>query len=247
MKYILLFSGLLFLKESKSQSIRNAEMNTDIQSFAYSMFNDTRQIKDPRALVLFYKAYIINGRNVVGSPFLYEDWLQGKIETTDGRIFEGYKLKYNAFHQTLFFKTPTDSLEVNESVKSFNLLSTYNNEVKNLYFDYFDKVPKLNTPVYLEVLYDGDKGKLYKLNTKTVTPTSSNLPNNSENLVFDLKYHIFYFTKKGNKLLLIKYDFSNLEDVLKPSPAALAILKTMKKDFKEEASLINYVKVGEQE
>jgi len=247
MKYILLFSCLLFLKESKSQPIRNAEMNTDIKSFSYSMFNDTRQINDPRALVLFYKAYIINGRNVVGSPFLYEDWLQGKIETTDGRIFEGYKLKYNAFHQALFFKTSTDSLEVNESVKSFNLLSTYNNEVKNLAFDYFDKVPKLNTPVYLEILYDGDKGKLYKLNTKIVSATSSNLPNNSENLVFDLKHYIFYLKKKENKLLLIKYDFSNLEDVLKPSPAAFAILKAMNKDFKDEASLINYVKVAEQE
>ncbi len=246
MKYILLFSGLLFLKEIKSQTNRNAEMNTDIQSFAYSMFNDTRQIKDPRALVLFYKAYIINGRNVVGSPFLYEDWLQGKIETTDGRTFEGYKLKYNAFHQTLFFKTSTDSLEVNESVKSFNLLSTYNNEVKNLYFDYFEKVPKLNTPVYLEVLYDGDKGKLYKLNTKIVSATSSNLPNNSENLVFGLKYHIFYLKKKENKLLFIKYDFSNLDDLLKPSSEALAKLKTMNKDFEDEASLIKYVKVAEQ-
>jgi len=237
---------LIFSLNSFAQTVRTNDINTEMKDFAYSMFNDTRHLKDPRGLVLFNKTYVVNGRNVVGSPFLYEDWLQGKIVTIDGRVFDGYQIKYNAYHQTLFFKSGKDSLEVNEAVKNFVLLTNYNKEVKLLSFDFFEKIPKLNNPLFLELLYDGEKGKLYKFNKKIVTSLSRDLPNSTENLVFDLKHSYFYFNKKDKKLQALKDDFSNIETLFKPSAQALLSLKTVNMDFKEEANLINYIKLAEQ-
>jgi hypothetical protein len=61
--------------------------------------------------------------DVIGTPFLDNEFLIGKVVLSDGRLYENIPLKYSTFEDELFFKNPKDNglLSFVVPVKEFEL------------------------------------------------------------------------------------------------------------------------------
>ena len=200
-------------------------------------------IYDRAKIYLDGQVYLINGLQVVGSPFLYPNWNGGSIISVQEKTFSGYKLKYNVFSQTVFFQQGKDSLEVNEAVKQFILLvPTDSNTVQTFTFVHSDQFSKEKTPHYYEVLLDNEKGLLLKANQKIVGEPDNGLPVQSGKKVFRLDVSFSYFDKKSKKLTKIKGNGANIEKVLGLNGEELKRLGTDTIDFNMEPDLVRLFK-----
>lgn len=107
---------------------------------------------------------------ILGSPFLFKDWIKGTVVTPKG-IYQNLELKYDAYENILLFKKEDKSLEFQEDVKEFILMS---NEMDSNSYQYFIKgiiADGLSAQKYIQVLSKG-KIKLYKLNARLMTEVS---------------------------------------------------------------------------
>jgi len=233
------YSGLFFLFLF-TWLCGQAQTSKIMNDLNFNMDRNIRSMKDPRNEFLYSESYLINGKNVVGSPFLYDLWLSGKIVTADGRQYENYKLKYDAYHQTLHFQEGANSLEVNEAVKNFSIRFLYEGSVSEYTFDYYPKAEKQDKPVFLEILNEGSRATLYKLNKKITINLSKAIPNTMATEQFDLKTLYYILDKQNNKLKLVKGDGSNIEEFMKLKFNAVpGVLEQMAVDI--EDGLMLYV------
>jgi hypothetical protein len=141
---------------------------------------------------------IIGGRKVMGTPFLFKDWLEGIITTPDGRVYSDYKLQYNVQNQTVSFSNGTDSLEVNEPVKEFTLKYKLADSVITSRFINSSEYHKGKT-FYYEVLVDADNGQLLKTNKKVVATQPFDMIGADTKKYLKLENDFFYYNKTTGK------------------------------------------------
>lgn len=190
-----------------------------------------------KSLSLYDFGYIINGLKVSGTPFLFQDWFNGSITTDDGRIYSAYRLRYNAYHQTVFFLNGTDSLEVNEPIKEFVLAVKYADSLVMMRFVNGAQYKKERKPVFYELLVDGDKGQLLKLNKKIVTDAANGLPIPDGRHFFGFETSYFYYNKTTKKLIPLKQDAANVATVLDITSEAEKNSIASQYDYAKEADL----------
>jgi len=175
--------------------------------------------KDRSVIYFANEFYIIDNRKVRGTPFLYRSWYSGTVTTAKGDSYSNYKLKYNAFNQTIFFSNGIDSLEANEDVKEFTLVVQENNSSPDTVFRFINgsqfKNNKDKTTNYYEVLLEAEKGKLLKLNKKDIVEESTGLPSAEGTMVFKLETSFYYYDINAAKFSRIKPNGSNIADILK--------------------------------
>src|SRR5574338_878785 len=127
----------------------------------------TEDLFKGKETILYYnEVYIIDGQKVLGTPFLYHDWADGTIIGADGQIFTGYKLKYNAYDQSVLFQQGNDSLEVTNEIKDFTLTIKIRDTSEVLHFINAKQFKKEKTKFYYEVLAEDDGGQLLRYDKK---------------------------------------------------------------------------------
>jgi len=183
--------------------------------------------KDRSKIYFYDEFYIIDGRKVVGTPFLYHNWLNGSITTADGRIFNGYKLKYNAFQQTVYFHNGIDSLEVNDPIRSFYLVVPMGDSNSIYTFINASQIKEEKKPMFYELLLENPTWQVLKYNRKFVGDASKSLPVAEGRKIFDLELSYFIFNKSTKKLTRLKASGTN-------------IASTLGLDKEQEADLVNY-------
>jgi hypothetical protein len=146
---------------------------------------------------------VIDGHKVLGIPFLFIDWLNGTLITPDGRTYPDYKLKYNAYNQTVSFLNGTDSMEVNEPVKEFTLKTVHDDSVITSRFTHSSNYKKTKS-FYYEILVDGDKGQLLKTNQKTIVSGGDGIIAPKTTQYLNLEWEYYYFEKKSKKITRIR-------------------------------------------
>ena len=161
--------------------------------------------------------------------------------TADNRKYENIELKYDAFYQTVHFLKGKDSLEVNEAIKNFILVYKNADSISYYAFHFFPKVEKQAGAVFLELLAEGSKAALYKLNKKIVVDMSKALPGTATTEYFDLKTFYYFQDKQTNKLPLLKDDNSNLETLAKVKFADTGMNK-LSINAKDESELITFLR-----
>ena len=204
------------------------------------LFGNTAQdlVYDRTKIYLDYQTYIVDGAKVTGSPFLYPVWNGGTVTTTDGKIFSNYKLKYNAFNQTVFFSDGKDSLEANEPVKEFYLMVPEEKGVVKKYtFIHSDQVKKEKQPFYYEVLIDSSRGQLLKLNRKIVREGSNSLPGFAGK-VFYLELTYFFYDKQTKKITRLKGNGTNISETLRLTKAEEEAMELNNLDFNKEEDIV---------
>ena len=183
--------------------------------------------KDRNKIYFYDEFYVIDGRKVVGTPFLYHDWLNGSITTEDGRVFNGYKIKYNAFQQTVYFHNGLDSLEVDDPIRSFFLIVPSGDT--NIVFTFINasQVKAEKKPMYYELLLENPTWQVLKFNRKFVGDAGKSLPVAEGRKIFDLELSYFIFNKSTKKLTRLKASGTN-------------IASTLGLNKEQEADVVNY-------
>lgn len=96
--------------------------------------------------------------NYEGSPYIDENWLDGRITLYNGQISDVHLLKYNLLTDELIFFHPDHQrmyLADRNSVKGFSLFSPASD---TLYFERYQGLPsgfKLTSDSYVQSLYQG--------------------------------------------------------------------------------------------
>lgn len=207
-----------------------------------SGISSQNMFQDRRNLYFFDDQYMIEGRRVFGTPFLYRDWEKGVITTADGRMFNGYKVRYDAFHQTVFFSNGTDSLEVNEEIKEFSITAIYTDTVTTSRFLNANLYGKPKKPMYYELIAEGSAGQLLKFNRKYVTELSKGLPAYEGKKVFELEQTFYYYNKSTKKLTQLKATGANVIEALGVDANSEAASTIKGTNFAVDAEVVEFFK-----
>jgi hypothetical protein len=176
---------------------------------------------------------IINGQKVMGIPFLFLEWYGGSITTADGRVYNDYKLKYNAENQTVHFLNGSDSLEVNEELREFSLRVPRTDTLITARFINSSQYHRGET-IYYEVLLETETGQLLKTNQKLVANADQTIMGTRKYLKLESNY--FYFDKKTKKLSKIKA-FGNIDSILNLTPEESKELQIQSIEVSDESQL----------
>ena len=142
------------------------------------------------------KSYV-NGSAVTGVPFLFEDWTKGFVTMQDGKTFENYDLKYNIENQTLFFLNGSETFEIDQKIKEFNLLDNFNLTRRFIYGDIFGK----NNKNFYEVAAEHENSQLLILYIKKPETTNEKFTAITSSKYYVQEIEYFVFDKAQNKLL----------------------------------------------
>ena len=185
-----------------------------IYGYSFASYKDMVRAHDTRYGIPMDKVYVIGGNDVHGSPYLYEEWNKGSLVLADGRTFDNYLFRYDAFEQTIHFRSGNDSLQVIDPVSEFTILSNQKDSLYKYRFVNSTRFWKKDPNTFYEVLYEDEQGMLLKKNKKIVTRNTGNLPGMGDKKFFDLELTHYYFNKSAKKLDKLKLDGSNLLTLL---------------------------------
>lgn len=211
---------------------------TSMYGTRMSTVTNQQLFQDYRTIYWLEDSYVIDGKQVFGNPFLYHEWHNGIITTTDGRVFTGYKLKYDAFHQTVYFSNGVDSLEVNEEIRDFTINAVYPDTSLSSNFINANQLKKEKKVFYYEVLKEGEAGKLLRYNRKFVQDNNKGVPAAEGKKFFDLEVSYFYFDKKKKTVTPLKANGSNIATVLALDEKQKTELKPESLDFSIEKDIV---------
>ncbi|WP_428665097.1 hypothetical protein [Runella sp.] len=180
-----------------------------------------------------------------GSALFINEWLNGQVSLTDGRLFKDVPLKYNAYTKRLFMKNPVgDSIEVFS-----NLMDSFviNDPVSknDFVFKRFPtaKMAKNNAgDLFFLVLYEG-KTSLVKLINKTIKKADYKDPY-SNNIPYDTfeDAHEYYLLKPDNTLTKVKKSKKAITEALSDKePAVKDFMVQQNVTVKTEAELVRVV------
>jgi hypothetical protein len=184
-----------------------------------------------------YSEMLIDGKTVMGFPFIFYDWSKGSITLQDGKYYTGYKLKYDIYGQTILFLNDDKSLEVDGEIKEFTLVSPEGNVLQ---FINGKSLIKQKSNLYYEVLANAEKGMLLKVYKKVVTSILNQIIDVQGNKSLELQTEYFYYNKSSKKLLPVKKEKSDIEKVLKIDNENSEKLKLITYDFTEEKEFISF-------
>ena len=233
-QFLILILALSHVQNSRAQSSSASTYTGPVMTTMTAQ----DEFQDRRNIYFFDDSYMIEGRRVFGTPFLYREWQKGVITTRDGRVFNGYQLKYDAFHQTVYFSNGTDSLEVNEDIHDFTLVTVYPDTVITSTFIHSDVFKKEKKAFYYEVILDHAAGQVLKHNKKFVNDANKGIPAYEGKKFFDLQASYYYFDKKKKEIMAIKNNGTNIPALLNLSDADKTALEIQTLNLSYEPELI---------
>ena len=97
---------------------------------------------------------------IKGSPYLYDDWTKGEIVTSDGKVYKGLLLKYNANTDLLTFvyDKKEEAQKFAEPIRMFTLYA----DRERVFANQFPKIDGQKLTSYYEVLLPGNAMLLKK-------------------------------------------------------------------------------------
>lgn len=118
---------------------------------------------------------------VEGSPFLYDDWVEGEIVLEDSTVYDEIPLRYDVYHNALIAKRGDGAMIVDkDKIRGFTLgkpgISNFAHFLKASYLEDFQRVP---ADQFVQVFYDGPSA-LYAINRKSVVKANQKRGNSAE-------------------------------------------------------------------
>lgn len=223
-----------FLSNSQPPPVRMASAGSN------PLTNSVNILYDRTTIAVNEEAYMINGEEVIGFPFLYYNWSNGTVIIADGKTYSNYKLKYNIYNQTIFFSDGKDSLEAVDPIKEFYLLIPDDKGQKKYSFVHTSMFQKTKKSFYYEVMADSTNWELLKVNRKVVKTMTNALPVYKGKKVFQLETEYFFYDKQEKKIIPVKADWSRFADALKLSEADKTRLGAQAYDFTKESDITRF-------
>lgn len=237
-KYYLFFAQFIYCTFSSfDQGAIGQNFSANGSPLEYKM-RDLDQFRNTRDRYSFEVSYVINGQQVLGSPFLYYNWLHGTVVTKDGRTYTDYNLKYDVYNQDLFFQNGKDALKVEDEISSFTLIDSTN----VLTFVNANQVKNSKVKGYLEVLVNDKKGMLLKQNKKKVSDETFGIPIYSSKKHFENGFDYFFYNPEKAKTEKIQLLNSNVSSILGLTHEKEQQLNFTSYNFANEDELIKFFK-----
>lgn len=180
----------------------------------------------------------IDGHNVLGNPYYGYKWLEGHLETMDGKRVGPVSLRYELYHQQLQLLNGKDSITITDEIKEFTLFLPESLSAKR--FINSNLVKKERKSFYYEVLIDNKKGQLLKTHKLTLEHNSPGIPSSEGIRRFVFHDHYYFFNKDSGKLSRISSGGSNITSVLKLDQNLQKQLNFTNFNFNTESGLINF-------
>lgn len=167
--------------------------------------------------------------DVIGSPFLNNDFVNGNVVLINGLKFQSVPLKYSSYNDELFFKNIKDEslLSFVVPVKSFELLG-------QTYVNGFPAIDNFTENSFYELISNGSVKLLLK-NYKTILENKPYNSASSEKKFMDNKVYYVFKAGKIQRFKPSKKDF--METFFDKSSQIDIFLKKEKVDFKNNADL----------
>ena len=155
---------------------------------------------------------------VKGSPFLYDQWIRGRITVRNGHTFENLKVKYDLYHDEIRVKRQDGAIVIPEksSVQWFTLDSTTTRVRRFVRVDYLENYRKFPYNHFAEVLYEG-KSTLLALYNKSLIRADYRGAYNA-NRPYDKFSEVaisYYLIAPNGKVSLLKPNVKYLRRLLK--------------------------------
>jgi hypothetical protein len=185
---------------------------------------------------------IIKGDRVFGTPFLYDEWMDGTIVTADGRTYY-YKTRYNVYEndQVVSYMYGKDSMDVNEEIKGFSLqVPVYADSTRSIQFVSAGQYQHEKSTFYYEVVLDNEKGQLLRVNKKVITTADNAAFSSVGKKIFTLEPVFYYFNKSTKKIYKIRLDGSNVGELLNLDKNKQGNISTENYDFNKGRDIISF-------
>lgn len=170
--------------------------------------------------------------DIVGSPYMFEDWTKGEVTLSDGTTHKDLDLKYDQVEGVVFYKGKNGAdMGFTTVVKSFML---YPNNV-SMSFIQAPEIKEVEKNAYFEVLNEGSKAKLLKRTMKAIREGKSySSATTTRTFAENTTY---YLLKADGTYIKIKKDKKALISALSDKSAEIEkYIKDNKTNFKEDAS-----------
>jgi hypothetical protein len=167
--------------------------------------------------------------DVVGTPFLNENWVSGTIVLQNGLIYKDILLKYSEYDDELFFKNLKDNSMMSfvQPVKSFELLG-------KKYENGLPAIDNFTQQSFYELITDGKVKLLFKT-YKTILESK---PYNSATTEKKFQDYKAYYILRDDKINRFKPSKKDVLETFKDKNLEIdAFIKREKVDFKNNADL----------
>ncbi|MFC3562126.1 hypothetical protein [Pedobacter jamesrossensis] len=176
---------------------------------------------------------LVKYTDVVGSPYLYDFWVKGKVTLKNGKKYSNDSLKYDVTDDKLIFKNDDGSLmHFADPVKEFELLN------KDLSISRFvNGLPPSNgfsAETYYQVIAEG-KIPLFKKTSKFITE-SKQYNSASATKLFNTTYS-YYYLQNGNLIKISPNKKSIIALFGLKDEQLTEYIKKEKVDFKKDEDL----------
>jgi hypothetical protein len=168
--------------------------------------------------------------NIIGSPFLSDNWATGSVKMTSGIMYEGMQLMYDQLEDQLLFRNQAGQTQLfADPVLEFSIL-------ERVFRKGYTPVDGAAPTAFYEVLADG-RTQLLKRTSKKVF---EDLPYGSSTKVKTIQENDnYYISQSGSVLIKIKKDKKTLLAVLDDQkPKLEAYTKSERLDLKKEADMV---------
>ncbi len=168
--------------------------------------------------------FVASEREVVGTPFVNENWTPGVVSFANGQSGSAEKLNYDVIEKVLVTQRDGQEMLFNMPIKEFTL----NEAGKDRTFR------KVNDNFY-EVLYDGET-KLLKLHTKAVIEVTAYGAGQPTNKISDEK--MFFLVGPNNTLQAVKGDKTLTAALDGQQDALKKFVKNESLNLKKESDMV---------
>jgi hypothetical protein len=179
-----------------------------------------------------YKVRELN--NVEGTPFLFNEWLDGRVVLKNGSVYKDLKLKFDLYNNKVFYNNNDTMYQFIDPVVEFRLVNPKgDSKSKELVFSFVPAKAEKNS--FAQVLAKG-KTSLVKFQSKAVEEASE-YGTASKTRFFVTKTSTYFVT--GEKVEPARYSSDVLEQLTNDkAPQMRKFLKENKLNLKKEVDFI---------
>ena len=185
-------------------------------------------------------AYITQYTDVKGSPFLFDNWLPGKLILNNGETLQNLQLKFDDYNNKFLLNKNDTGYQISPVVKQVVLYpGTADTSTFLLFKSGFTGVDKLSPKTFVQVLVDGKNSllKQYKKDLEEYTEYGNATRFKRFNESFE------YFAGVNGKYITIRFSRKTLEELMQEKWTAVSAYLTQNKlNGKDEKSFIEAFK-----
>ena len=138
------------------------------------------------------KPLTATNKEVLGSPFLNENWGKGEVRLRNGFLLKNAELQFDVYGNELHFRKDNIAYKFVDSIKEFSIEFKEEEQTQSVFFrSGYPPIEKKYTPAFYQVLADGRKIQLLKYVSKEIREKYNYLGPVAKEYQLTVSYYIY--------------------------------------------------------